>query len=89
VSACERYRDFIEAQLRLRRNAMAIYQDLVDTHGFAAGYKLGDALARKLRRHEPEQFDLLQFLPGDVSSVSFSDCATIPSGAGFLRIARS
>ena len=30
VSACEPHRGFIEAQLRLRRNAMAIYQDLVD-----------------------------------------------------------
>ena len=29
VSTCEPHRDFIEAQLRLRRNAMAIYQDLV------------------------------------------------------------
>jgi len=33
-SACEPYRDWIEAQIRLGRNAMAIYQDLVDQHGF-------------------------------------------------------
>ena len=36
VSACEPHRGFIEAQLRLRRNAMAIYQGLVDQHGFTA-----------------------------------------------------
>jgi len=34
TSLCESHRDFIGAQLRLRRNATAIYQDLVDQHGF-------------------------------------------------------
>ena len=37
-SACEPHRAFIEAQLRLRRNAVAIYQDLVDAHGFSGAY---------------------------------------------------
>jgi hypothetical protein len=32
-SACEPHREFIEAQVRLRRNAVAIYQDLVDRFG--------------------------------------------------------
>ena len=32
------YRDFIEAQLRLKRNATAIYQDLVESHGFTHAY---------------------------------------------------
>ena len=36
TSLCEPHREFIEAQLRLKRNAMAIYQDLVDQHGFAS-----------------------------------------------------
>ncbi len=34
-SLCEPHREFIEAQLHLKRNAVAILQDLVDTHGFA------------------------------------------------------
>ena len=38
ASACEPHRAFIEAQLRLRRNAMAVYQDLVDRHGFTGAY---------------------------------------------------
>ena len=33
-SACESHREWIEAQVRLGRNAMAIYQELVDTRGF-------------------------------------------------------
>jgi hypothetical protein len=33
-SACEAHREWIEEQLRLGRNAMAIYQDLVELFGF-------------------------------------------------------
>ncbi|RWN48676.1 MAG: IS21 family transposase, partial [Mesorhizobium sp.] len=33
-SACELHRAWIEEQVRLRRNAQAIYQDLVDQFGF-------------------------------------------------------
>ena len=36
ASICEPHRTFIEAQLRLKRYYMAIYQDLVDKHGFAS-----------------------------------------------------
>ena len=44
-SLCEPHREFIEAQLRLKRNAVAIFQDLVDTHGFAGQpVQLGQAL---------------------------------------------
>ena len=34
ASICEPYRDYVEAQLRVKRNAMSIYQDLVDQFGF-------------------------------------------------------
>jgi len=34
ASACEAFREEIEHALTLRRNAMAIWQDLVDEHGF-------------------------------------------------------
>ena len=64
ASACEPHRAFIEAQLRLRRNAMAIYQDLVDQCGFTGAYNSVKRFAGKLRHREPEQFDRLAFLPG-------------------------
>ncbi|MGH8648448.1 MAG: IS21-like element ISGau7 family transposase, partial [Burkholderiales bacterium] len=38
ASACEPYRELIERALGRGRNAMAIWQDLVDEHGFAARY---------------------------------------------------
>ena len=34
VSACGPYREWIEAQVRLGRNAISIYQDLVEQQGF-------------------------------------------------------
>ena len=38
ASTCEPHRAFIEAQLHFKRNYMAIYQDLVDEHGFTGAY---------------------------------------------------
>ncbi len=39
ASACEPYREIIAAALAKGRNAMAIWQDLVDQSGFAASYQ--------------------------------------------------
>ena len=74
-SACEPHRAFIEAQLRLRRNAMAIYQDLVDGHGYAGAYNSVKRFALKLRHREPEQFDRLAFLPGEEMQVDYGEGA--------------
>ncbi len=59
LSACEPHRAFIEAQLRLKRNAMAIFQDLVDQFGYAGAYNSVKRFVVRLRHHEPEQFDRL------------------------------
>ena len=75
ASACEPHRGFIEAQLRLRRNAMAIYQDLVDQHGYAGAYNSVKRFALKLRHREPEQFDRLAFLPGEEMQVDYGEGA--------------
>ena len=75
VSACEPHRAFIEAQLRLRRNATAIYQDLVDTQGFVGAYNSVKRFVGHLRQHEPEQFDRLGFLPGEEMQVDYGEGA--------------
>ena len=49
ASACEPYREFIEAELAKGRNAMAIWQDLVDGHGFAEKYASVKRFVRKVR----------------------------------------
>ena len=43
ASACEPYFDFIELSLSKGRNAKAIYQDLVDDHGFRAATRASSA----------------------------------------------
>jgi transposase len=75
VSACEPHRAFIEAQLRLRRNATAIYQDLVDQLGFTGAYGSVKRFVRNLRQREPEQFDRLEFLPGEEMQVDYGEGA--------------
>jgi hypothetical protein len=48
-SACAPYREVIEDALGRGRNAMAIDQDLVDGHGFGAGYASVRRYVRTLR----------------------------------------
>jgi hypothetical protein len=66
---CHVHREFIQAQLRLRRNATAIFQDLVDTHGYTGAYNSVKRFVRALRGNESEQFDRLSFLPGEEMQV--------------------
>lgn len=75
TSLCEPHREFIEAQLRLKRNAMAIYQDLVDQHGFAGQYNSVKRFVARLRLKAPEQFDRLSFLPGEEMQVDYGEGA--------------
>jgi transposase len=75
ASLCEVHRDFIQAQLLLRRNATAIYQDLVDAHGFTAAYNSVKRFVHNLRKKAPEQFDRLSFLPGEEMQVDYGEGA--------------
>ena len=75
TSLCEPHRPFIEAQLRLGRNATAIYQELADTHGFAGHYNSVKRFVARLRVREPEQFDRLSFLPGEEMQVDYGEGA--------------
>jgi len=77
-SACEPHREWIEAQVRLGRNAVAIYQDLVDLHGFQSRYNSVKRFCRGLRGSEPAQFDRLEFLAGEEAQVDY--------GAGALTL---
>jgi transposase len=49
ASACEPHREAIELGLSRGRNAKAIWQDLVDIHGFASGYQSVKRFVRQLR----------------------------------------
>jgi hypothetical protein len=49
ASASEPYREWIAQELGRGRNAMGIWQDLVDAHGFAGSYQSVQRLVRGLR----------------------------------------
>jgi transposase len=53
ASACEPYRELIVDALGRGRNAMAIWQDLVDDHAFAARYASVRRFVRQLRGRAP------------------------------------
>jgi transposase len=71
VSACEPYREWIEAQVKLGRNAMSIYQDLVETRGFTHRYNSVKRFVAGIRYRDPERFDVLEFLPAEEAQVDF------------------
>lgn len=74
-SKCGPHRAFIDTQLRLGRNATAIYQDLVDLHGFDGAYNSVKRFCAQLRHKEPEQFDRLSFVPGEEMQVDYGEGA--------------
>jgi len=74
-SACEPHRAWIEAQVQLGRNAMSLYQELVDDRGFACGYNSVKRFVATLRKREPVRFDVLQFLPGEEAQVDYGQGA--------------
>jgi hypothetical protein len=55
ASLCEAYGELIAQELELGRNAMGIWQDLVDRHGFNGGYQSVLRYARKLRAATPPE----------------------------------
>ncbi|MHC2388672.1 transposase [Bradyrhizobium liaoningense] len=85
-SACEAHRTWIEEQVRLKRNAQAIYQDLVDQFGFPSSYQSVKRFVRRLRHADPEQFDRLEFLPGEEAQVDYGEGApTVDPKSGRYR----
>lgn len=69
ASACEPHRAWIEAQVALGRNAVAIYQELVERHDFTHRYNSVKRFVRALKRREPERFDVLESAPGEEAQV--------------------
>jgi transposase len=82
VSACAEHREWIETQVQLGRNAMSIYQDLVETRGFTHRYNSVKRFVARLRARAPERFDVLEFLPGEEAQVDFGQGAPTRSKAG-------
>jgi len=74
-SACESHREWIEEQVRGGRNAMAIYQDLVELFGFTHRYNSVKRFVRHLRKRDPEQYDRLEFCAAEEAQVDYGQGA--------------
>jgi transposase len=71
-SACAAYREMIELELSRGRNAMGIWQDLVDRHGFAGGYQSVKRFVRTLRGAvSPEARVIIETRPGEECQVDY------------------
>lgn len=72
TSTCEPYRELIVAALARGRNAMGIWQDLVDGHGFAGRYNSVKRFVTKLRGHaSPEARVVIETAPGEEAQVDY------------------
>ena len=70
-SACEEHRPWIEEQVRLGRNAVSIYQDLVELYAFEHRYNSVKRFCRALRKKNPGRYDRLEFPPGEEAQVDY------------------
>jgi transposase len=74
ASACEPYRELIVEALGRGRNAMAIYQDLVDDHGFRARYASVRRFVVALRGTAPvEARVIITTAPGEEGQVDYGE----------------
>ena len=72
VSACEPYREFIQQQLEVGRNAVAIWQDLVSQYGFDHSYQ---SVKRFVQKISPSQVrearPVIRTAPGEEGQVDY------------------
>ena len=89
ASACEPYRELIVEAVGRGRNAVAIWQDLVDDHGFAGRYASVRRFVRALRRTAPvEARVVILTAPGEEAQVDYGDGPMVrhPQTAKYRRV---
>ena len=70
-SACEPHRDFIATALDQGRNGKAIWQELVDRHGFASHYESVKRFVRQLRPSRAIAHPRITTAPGEEGQVDY------------------
>ena len=71
-SNCEPFRELIARELDRGRNAMGIWQDLVDGHGFGGGYQSVRRFVRRLdQARSPEARAIIETAPGEECQVDY------------------
>ena len=74
-SRCEPHRAFIETETSKGRNATAIYQDLVEHHGFEGAYNAVKRFARALVPPSPKVSCRFETDPGQEAQVDYGEGA--------------
>jgi len=74
ASACEPHREWIEVEVRHGRDAMAIWQDLVDDYGFTHSYQSVRRFVVKLRGEQVvEAHPVIETAPGEEGQVDYGE----------------
>ncbi|WP_434480817.1 IS21 family transposase [Gemmatimonas sp.] len=74
LSVCEPYRGLIVDAIRRGRNAVAIWQDLVDQHGFEGRYATVRRFVRRVRGGlTPEPSGIIETEPGEEAQVDYGE----------------
>ena len=87
-STCEPYREWITSALEQGRNAKAVWQDLVDEHGFRGGYESVKRYARRLRGSAVAlAHPTIVTAPGEEAQVDYGDGPMVrdPSSGKYRR----
>jgi transposase len=64
-SACEPYRQIIEASVAKGLSAQCIWQDLKEDYHFSHGYNSVKSFVRRLKRRRPEVAAVMEHPPGE------------------------
>ena len=71
--------------MRLGRNGVSIYQDLVERYGFTHKYNSVKRFVRGIKKKDPKQFDRLEFPPGEEAQVDYGTGAKTLHHTGKYR----
>jgi hypothetical protein len=74
-SSCEVHRPFIVAEVAKGRNGMAIFQDLVEHHGYEGSYDAVKRFVRSIVSRTPKISCRFETLPGQEAQVDFGEGA--------------
>jgi len=85
-SSCEAHRSFIEAEVAKGRNSVAIFQDLVEHHGYEGAYNAVKRFVRKIVPPEQKASCRFETPPGAEAQVDYGEGApTLHSQTGKYR----
>ena len=74
-SRCEAHRPFVEAEVTKGRNAVAIYQDLVEHHGYIGAYNAVKRFVRSLSTDSIKVSCRFETAPGQEAQVDYGEGA--------------